>query len=258
MAMASARMGSYEWAPSSDIVVWDEQHRAITGLAVDQSSGKDFLRLVHPDDAEANQLAIENTISGKCDYETEFRITRPDGEVRWLAARDAQNIAMFTPEPETSHANAHTQVSNVKLGCHILIVDDRRDIRFLTKRFLTGAGATGTEAEDGEVAVGAVTAAMEVQSPFDLVLLDMQMPKLDGYATAKILRKLGFQNPIVALTADAMQGDMNRCIESGCNDYLSKPIDRALLLNLVGKLTMRAEAHSEYLRSWSLVVESAF
>ena len=83
-----------------------------------------------------------------------------------------------------------------------LVVDDRRDVRFLSKRMLTDAGATVTEAEDGEIAVAAVVAAMERSASFDLILLDMQMPKLDGYATAKALRKLGFANPIVALTAD--------------------------------------------------------
>ena len=108
---------------------------------------------------------------------------------------------------------------------------------------LTDAGATVTEAEDGRIAVAAVVAAMERRAWFHLILLDKQMPKLDGYATAKALRKLGFANPIVALTADAMQGDMSRCIDSGCNDYLSKPIDKALLLNLVRKLTSPSSPH---------------
>jgi two-component system, chemotaxis family, CheB/CheR fusion protein len=65
----------------------------------------------------------------------------------------------------------------------------------------------------------------------------MQMPKLDGYATAKVLRQLGFQQPIIALTADAMQGNVERCINSGCNAYLSKPIDRASLLDMTYRLT---------------------
>jgi CheY-like chemotaxis protein len=61
----------------------------------------------------------------------------------------------------------------------------------------------------------------------------MQMPGLDGYSAASRLRALGFDRPIIALTADAMHGDMNRCLESGCNDYLSKPIDREKLLTMV-------------------------
>jgi CheY-like chemotaxis protein len=67
----------------------------------------------------------------------------------------------------------------------------------------------------------------------NFILLDMQMPKLDGYQTAKGLRQIGYREPIMALTADAMHGDMKRCIDAGCNDYLSKPIDKNVLLRKV-------------------------
>lgn len=87
MAMSSARMGSYEWEPESDRVLWDEQHLAITGLPSLEMTGVEFLSIVHPDDADSNRLAIERTINGEADYDTEFRIIRPDGQVRWLAAR---------------------------------------------------------------------------------------------------------------------------------------------------------------------------
>jgi len=67
----------------------------------------------------------------------------------------------------------------------------------------------------------------------DLVILDMQMPNLDGYQSARKFRDLGYRAPIIALTADAMQGDMNKCLQSGCNDYLSKPIDKSAMLKKV-------------------------
>ncbi|HRX79237.1 MAG TPA: response regulator, partial [Pirellulaceae bacterium] len=122
---------------------------------------------------------------------------------------------------------------NIALDCRILVVDDRRDVRFLSGKFLRDAGATVSEAEDGELAVAAVAESMSNGDTYDLVLLDMQMPKLDGYGAAKAIRRLGYTNPIIALTADAMQGDMKRCIDSGCNDYLSKPINKALMLTKV-------------------------
>ncbi len=103
----------------------------------------------------------------------------------------------------------------------------------LSKTLLTKAGATVAEAEDGLKAIDAVTKSMKDGEPFDLVLLDMQMPKLDGYQTATQLRAMGFNDAIVALTAEAMQGDMVRCLSSGCNDYLSKPIDVKQLLAMV-------------------------
>lgn len=90
-----------------------------------------------------------------------------------------------------------------------------------------------SEAEDGEVAIRAVQQSLDDDKPYRLILLDMQMPRMDGYETAQQLRRLGFTGPIIALTADAMQGDMHRCLEAGCNDYLSKPIDRQVMLKKV-------------------------
>lgn len=119
------------------------------------------------------------------------------------------------------------------IDADILIVDDRRDIRFLSNTFLTKAGARVSEAEDGEVAIRAVQQSLDDDKPYRLILLDMQMPRMDGYETAQQLRRLGFTGPIIALTADAMQGDMHRCLEAGCNDYLSKPIDRQVMLKKV-------------------------
>ena len=126
-----------------------------------------------------------------------------------------------------------------KLACHVLIVDDRRDIRYLSKYILTKSGATVHECEDGLIALEHVTACLNNGVCPDLILLDMQMPNLDGYATAQRMRSLGYQGPIVALTADAMQSDMHKCLEAGCNDYLSKPINKELLLRKVAELTNR-------------------
>lgn len=150
---------------------------------------------------------------------------------------DADLVEYAVPGSKTeSHKSAHRE-SLVQLSCHVLIVDDRRDIRFLSKRILTDAGATAVECEDGLLAVEHIAACLENGNCPDLILLDIQMPILDGFSTAQRLRSLGYTGPIVALTADAMQGDMNRCLEAGCNDYLSKPIDKAKLLAKVAELT---------------------
>jgi len=130
-----------------------------------------------------------------------------------------------------------TTTEVVILDCNVLIVDDRRDIRFLSRRILSKAGAHVDEAEDGQLALDFVSNRLSEGNPPALILLDMQMPNLDGYETAKRLRASGFVGPIIALTADAMQGDMNRCIEAGCNDYLSKPIDATRLIKLVSEMT---------------------
>lgn len=78
------------------------------------------------------------------------------------------------------------------------------------------------------------------REPFDMLLLDMQMPILDGYGAARELRERGYQGPIVALTANAMAEDRARCIEAGCNDFLSKPLDRIKLLETIARLTEAA------------------
>ncbi len=138
-------------------------------------------------------------------------------------------------DTETPSTTRQTQLT--RLSCSVLVVDDRREIRFLSKHILTKSGATVQECEDGLIAVEYVTACLNDGCGPDLILLDMQMPNLDGYATAQKLRSLGYTGPIVALTADAMQSDMNKCLAVGCNDYLSKPIDQAQLLNKVALLT---------------------
>ena len=151
-----------------------------------------------------------------------------------IATGNMEGVALIDPCPHTMHSELVGEpLPEIRLNCCILIVDDRREIRYLSKHFLSQAGATTREAEDGEQAIGIVTELMSQGSLFALILLDMQMPRLDGYATATHLRALGYIGPIIALTADAMQGDMSRCLESGCDDYLSKPIDKQKLLEKV-------------------------
>ncbi len=124
------------------------------------------------------------------------------------------------------------------LDCRVLVVDDRRDVRHLTRHILMKAGAHVELAEDGQQALEYFERMQRgYVRPVDIILLDMQMPIIDGYQAAAELRKRGFQHSIIALTADAMQGDMNRCLESGCNGYLSKPIDSARLVQTVREYT---------------------
>ena len=84
--------------------------------------------------------------------------------------------------------------------------------------------------EDGQAAVEQV-----LRHEFDLILLDMQMPRLNGFEAARKLRKQGIRTPIVALTAGAIKGDERKCLEAGCDDYLTKPIDRKELLRVLGQ-----------------------
>ncbi len=136
-----------------------------------------------------------------------------------------------------STAVADEKLKPVKLDCRILVVDDRRDVRHISQHFLEKAGAKVTTAEDGQQGIDASMAARDRGEPFDLVVMDMQMPNVDGMHAVAELRSAGIEWPIIALTADAMKGDRDKYLNTGCDDYLAKPIDQMKLVSMVAKYT---------------------
>ncbi len=116
-------------------------------------------------------------------------------------------------------------------GRRILLVDDSIDNQRLVSTILRRAGAEVEVADDGRGALKAVALGGS-QSAFDVLLLDMQMPELDGYATARELRSSGYRGRIVALTGNSAEDDRDRCIAAGCDDYSVKPVVREKLLAL--------------------------
>ena len=108
-------------------------------------------------------------------------------------------------------------------------VDSQRILVF----FLRKVGLDLEVAENGEIACTSARAARNAGAPYDLILMDIDMPVMDGYDATRRLRRDGHRGPIVALTAHALAGERERCIAAGCDDYMSKPIERASLLALV-------------------------
>ncbi len=133
-------------------------------------------------------------------------------------------------QPGKSSAQDHTT-----LDCRILVAEDGLDNQRIISTFLKNAGAEITVAENGQVAFDCVQAAQAEAKPFGVILMDMQMPVMDGYDAAKKLRAEGFAEPIIALTAHAMKEDRRKCLDAGCNDYMTKPVERRKLIELVAK-----------------------
>jgi CheY-like chemotaxis protein/two-component sensor histidine kinase len=126
--------------------------------------------------------------------------------------------------------------SNFELaGARVLLVEDNTINQMLANRLLQKIGCMVTTAEDGSKAVEKISSA---HAEFDIVFMDCQMPILSGFDATKAIRSYEITNnlrplPIIAMTANAMTGDRERCLECGMNDYLPKPIDRKRLVNLV-------------------------
>jgi len=122
------------------------------------------------------------------------------------------------------------------LGGHVLLVEDNPVNRQVAQRLLTLIGLSHEHAENGRIAVE----KLESGALFDAVLMDCQMPIMDGYTATRYMRKLQAEGtlpkfPIVAMTANAMVGDREKCIASGMDDYMSKPLNRSLLEQMLQK-----------------------
>jgi PAS domain S-box-containing protein len=118
----------------------------------------------------------------------------------------------------------------------ILLAEDGEDNRQLISHHLQKAGASVTMADNGRIAFDLLVGARDAGEPFDLLVTDMQMPVMDGYTLARSLRRLGFDLPIVALTAHAMAEDRRKCLDAGCTEYATKPIDRRQLIDTCARL----------------------
>lgn len=128
-----------------------------------------------------------------------------------------------------------SQVETPQHVGHILLAEDGPDNQRLIKYMLNKSGLNVTCCDNGVVAHELALERQANGNPFDLILMDMQMPVLDGYAATRQLRDDGYKGTIIALTAHAMSGDREKCLLAGCDDYITKPIERRNLMELVSR-----------------------
>lgn len=120
-------------------------------------------------------------------------------------------------------------------GYRVLYAEDGPNNQRLVSFVLNKAGADVALADNGQLAIEAIKIAIGNGYPFDIVLMDMQMPVLDGYEATRQLRNEHHWVPIIALTAHAMDGDCEKCIEARCDDYATQPVDRFALIEKVAQ-----------------------
>jgi signal transduction histidine kinase/FixJ family two-component response regulator len=159
-----------------------------------------------------------------------FRFTIDTGPlegVRMLENRhEAQAFDIAEPAQEKPQATA-------KISARLLLCEDAPDNQRFITSLLKKAGIDVTVADDGQIGMDKALEAREAGQAFDVILMDMQMPVMDGYTATRKLRRAGYTNPIIALTAHAMSHDRQKCVDAGCDDFASKPIDRANLLAMI-------------------------
>ncbi len=125
---------------------------------------------------------------------------------------------------------------SVSLGAgpdnRVLIVEDTADLRQLMVRLCENLGLDTETASNGAEAIERIAG----DASFKAILMDMQMPVMDGYSATRELRANGYDGLVIAMTAHAMRGDREKCLEAGCDDYLAKPVTPASLRDLFGRL----------------------
>ena len=156
--------------------------------------------------------------------------------VQFTAADKAEMSSESDKTEPQQPAKTDDKPTRISLSGHVLVVDDGPDNRRLVSYILKKSGVKVSLAENGKEAFDLLTKNPPdgTERPvFDLVLMDMQMPEMDGYTATRKSREAGYRGPIVALTANAMHGDREKCLDAGCEDYASKPIVRSTFLELV-------------------------
>jgi len=152
----------------------------------------------------------------------------PEG-VRGAAAGEEEPL----PEPQ-----------DLALHGRVLLAEDVPDVQLVIAQMLRKANLRIDVAEDGRTACEMAEKSKAEGKPYDLILMDIRMPERNGYEATRWLRERGWEKPIVALTAYAMVGDREKCLDAGCDDYIAKPVTARGLQSFLARYLRRPDAPS--------------
>jgi CheY-like chemotaxis protein len=179
----------------------------------------------------ARMLGGDITVVSQAGQGSTFCLTIATGPLEGVPMMDqaAADREADHGEPATSPETGTT------LAGRVLLAEDGLDNQRLISFVLKKAGATVTMVTNGKLAVEEALATWSAGAPYDVILMDMQMPVMDGYQAAALLREKGYPGAIIALTAHAMASDREKCLHAGCDNYTTKPINRKELVQMVAE-----------------------
>ncbi len=208
-------------------------------------------------------LALSKRLAGMLGGDITFSSVKDKGStfVLTVGTGSLDGVQMLqtsdTHETEPSLINALVHPASQHISGRILLVEDGPDNQRLLALILRKAGAKVTVVNNGKEALEKVAAEQKkyladgIQTPpFDVILMDMQMPEMDGYEATWRLREMGYTAPIIALTAHAMNHDREKCLGAGCDEYLTKPIDRDVLFSTITHYMSVVHQPQQEVQAW--------
>jgi len=184
----------------------------------------------------AELLGGEVTVQSSPGKGSTFTLTIPTGPLEGVNMLDSPAEAARSKPADSDPVRTAEGLA----GLRVLLAEDGIDNQRLITAILRNAGAEVEVAANGRIAVEKASTGR-----FDVVLMDMQMPEMDGYDATRALRARGLSVPVLALTAHAMSGDREKCLAAGCSDHLTKPINRPALIAAIVKYADECPAPEE-------------
>lgn len=180
-------------------------------------------------------LGGEISVKSEYGHGTTFSVTVKTG-----SCQEQELVDQTTFDTECKNTFLQTTESNfTEMNYNILLAEDGIDNQKLIRYLLEKTGNTVTIAENGLIAFKKALEALDANSPYDAILMDMQMPELDGYAATKQLRSQGYLYPVIALTAHTMSGAREECLAAGCDSYATKPIQKDQFFATINQCILR-------------------